>query len=70
MRDPIPSLYTIQEERLSPVLKQFEEKFGIAMKATKSKFISHPDLSEDTVKDPQQMAILEKYLRTLVGIHA
>lgn len=68
MRDPIPSLYQIQEERLSPVMKQFEEKFGIAMKATKGKCVSHPDLSEDTVKDPLQMAILEKYLRTLVEI--
>ena len=51
---------------MSPVIKQFEEKFGIAMKATKSKCVSDSDLSEDTVKDPQQMAILEKYLRTLV----
>ena len=49
-------------------MKQFEEKFGIAMKATKGKCVSHPDLSEDTVKDPLQMAILEKYLRTLVEI--
>ena len=58
IRDPNPKLREWQEEKVDPLIKRFKEKFGIELRPILN-------LSENTIKDEQEIEKLRKYLTDL-----